>query len=156
MILYELSNDFKNIDEIEDNEEIKEIIINEIKNKTSNIIRLIRNKETKVDMIDLEIKRLQAMKKVEENKIKSIKEYTKECMQIIDVKKIETNLGNITLRKSPVSLRIMNDENIPNQFIEVIQETKIDKKAIIQHFKETGEMFEGIDYLTENKSLMIK
>lgn len=156
MILYELSNDFKNIDEIEDNEEIKEIIINEIKNKTSNIIRLIRNKETKIDMIDLEIKRLQAMKKVEENKIKSIKEYTKECMQIIDVKKIETNLGNITLRKSPVSLRIMNDENIPNQFIEVIQETKIDKKAIIQHFKETGEMFEGIDYLTENKSLMIK
>lgn len=156
MNLYELSNDFLIIDELEDGLEVKEIILKEIENKSSNIIKLIRNKESKINSIDEEIKRLQTLKKVEENKIKNIKNYTKECMETMKFKKIETELGNITLRKSPISLKIMSEENIPNEFKEIIQEIKIDKKAIIKHFNDTGEMFEGIKYETENKNLMIK
>lgn len=156
MNLYELTSDLNRIDEIEDNEEIKAIIQAEIQNKSSNIIKLIRNKESKVNALDEEIKRLQEIKRNEENKIKYFKEYIKACMETNNISKIETGLGNITLRKSPVSLKIIDETKIPEIYLRVIEDIKVDKKAIIDYFKDTGEMLEGIQYITENKNIMIK
>ena len=104
--LYELTIDFKKLSEMEFDEnsteqveEIKEIIKGEIETKGTNIIAVIRNLETDIEGIKKEIERLNKLKKTKENKIKNLKNYTIECLNELELKKVETTLGNISVRK---------------------------------------------------------
>ena len=82
--LYELANDYMEIVNLEGQapeeqlELIKSVIQEEVNNKSGNIIKLIKNIESDVKAIDEEIKRLNSIKKIKNNTINNIKEYTKQ------------------------------------------------------------------------------
>ena len=69
---------------------------------------------------------------------------------------METEIGTLSIAKSPISVEIVDEDKIPGKFKKVIQETKIDKTAIKDYFKETGEVIEGVKILTENTNLRVK
>ena len=82
--LYELSNDLLELMDIEDceiNEEVKTQIIEQIETmieaKSENIIAVIKNYEATVNALKEEEKRLATNRKVIENKVSRLKEYTK-------------------------------------------------------------------------------
>ena len=109
--LYELTSDLREISEIEDIdteqvEQIKAVIKAEIDKKSSGIVALVRNLEGDVDTIKAEIDRLNNLKKVKENRINNIKNYTKECLEEAGIKKVSTSLGNISIRNSRSSRNI--------------------------------------------------
>ena len=70
--------------------------------------------------------------------------------------KIETALGSLTIAKSPISVEITNEDEVPSEFKQEIVTTKIDKKAIADNFKQTGEIPNGVIINTENTNLRIK
>lgn len=157
MNLYELSSDLmslNDIESIEDVEAIREIIKQQIEAKSTGIIAVVRNLESSIAAIDIEIKRLQELKKSKQNNISRIKEYTKECMNIQGVKKLETSLGNISIRKSPPSVDVLDEGLIPLEYIETKQVMSIDKKLILSDLKD-GLVIPGVE-MKQGTSLTIK
>ena len=77
-------------------------------------------------------------------------------MEVNSITKIDTQLGSLTIAKSPISVEIINEDEIPNQFKQEIVTIKVDKKAIADNFKSTGEVPDGVIINTENTNLRIK
>ncbi|MGX4292661.1 siphovirus Gp157 family protein, partial [Clostridioides difficile] len=120
--LYELTTDLLEIEEglteitgneAEKLEEIKEIIKQEIQNKNTRIVSVIIDIDSDINSLDLEIKRMQELKKIKKNSLDRLKSNIKECMELLGIKKVETFLGNISIRKSAGSLVIEDEEKIP-------------------------------------------
>ena len=159
MRLYELANDFLEVESLtEVNEEVQKQILDaitlEIENKGDGIIKFIRNEESSIKVIDEEIKRLQALKKSKNNKIANMKNYLKNCMSLMNKRKIEGNLGRISIRKNPVALEILDETLIPQQFITEEVVKTINKSAIKDLLKE-GKEINGCT-LTQSESIIIK
>ncbi|MBF9863258.1 siphovirus Gp157 family protein, partial [Clostridioides difficile] len=137
--LYELTTDLLEIEEglteitgneAEKLEEIKEIIKQEIQNKNTRIVSVIIDIDSDINSLDLEIKRMQELKKIKKNSLDRLKSNIKECMELLGIKKVKTFLGNISIRKSAGSLVIEDEEKIPAIYKTVEQVVKVDKNTI--------------------------
>ena len=159
--LYELTSDLKELQEIDftetdrdEVEAIKEIIKEQIESKGTGIIVVVRNLEAYIEVIKKEIKRLQDLKKLKENKIENLKKYTKECLEEADIKKLSTSLGNISIRKLPGSVEVLEEESIPAEYKKEVVTVTVDKKSILADLKE-GVVVPGVTLKT-GTSLTIK
>ena len=134
-------------------EEVMEYLKEELQNKGTNIIKYVRNLELEAVSVKAEIERLEAIKKNRENKAKSLKNYLKNILVSLNKKKIETELGNYSLRKSS-KVEILDISKIPEEYIRVKEERTPDKTLIGQRWK-LGEIIEGTA-VVEDYSLQIK
>ncbi|MGM9535035.1 MAG: siphovirus Gp157 family protein [Intestinibacter sp.] len=166
MNLYQLTENFLEVDRLIDEYmeagqedlannlvEANKIIAQEIQNKSNGFVYMFRNIDSQIDAIDGEIKRLQELKKQKQNKYEYLKKSLKDNMEALGVKKLETDLGNFTVRNNPGSLVIDNETIIPDEYKEVVQTVKIDKKAIKECIKQ-GNAIEGC-HVEISTSLMI-
>ena len=128
----------------------------ELQNKGTNIVGYALNEESLIDAIDIQIKRLQEFKKLKQNNLDRFKEYVKDNMERLGITKMDTELGILSIAKNPMSVEIVNEDEIPAEFKQEIITTKIDKTAIKKHFKETGEMIPGTNIIDDKTSLRIK
>lgn len=157
MNLYELSQDLITLRDLEetDKDEVISIIQSEIVNKGKGIIQVIKSLESDVEAIKNESDRLAKIKKVKENNLKKLREYTKLCMEQMDLKKLETPIGNITIRKGVSTLKIDDESKLLDKYIEIVQTYKVNKDLIKSDLK-SGQVVEGA-YMTEpGTTLMIK
>jgi hypothetical protein len=106
--------------------------------------RIIRNKQSEAESIEAEIKRLQRLKKSAENAVERLKENILYAMGMVGATELSTTIGKWRIQKNVPSVIITNEANVPEEFT-VPQPPKIMKTAIMQHFKETGEIPEGCD-----------
>ncbi len=164
LTLYEISNKFAEIiDKIEYGEITEEEynklgtqLAIELKNKSSNIVAYLQNENAFIEAIDTQVKRLQDMKKIKENKIERFKQYVKENMEKMNIQKLETEIGTISICNSPLSVEIVENDKVPNKYKKIIQTEQINKTAIKDDFKKTGELIEGVKFNTNNTYLKIK
>ena len=132
MNLYELSADLVVLRDLEEVEasEIIAIVQNEIANKGKGIIQVVRSIEADVDAVKNEIDRLTKIKRAKEKHIKKLREYTKSCMEQMNMKKLETPVGNITVRKGTSTLKIDDETKLPDKYLEIVQTYKVDKDLL--------------------------
>lgn len=159
--LYEITNAFPVLmenEEIteEDKNKVKEELTLLLQQKSQNIIGYARNIELTIEAMKNEEKRISEKRKMLENRVIKFKEYVKECMEKNGITKIETGLGNLTIAKNPISVEIVNEEEIPSEYKTEIVAVKVDKTKIKNNFKETGEIPNGVNIVTNNTSLRIK
>lgn len=159
--LYDIRCNFVNLmnnDELteEQVQEIGQELAIELKNKSSNIIAYMIDTESLLERIKAEEKRLADMRKVGEARLEKFKKYVKENMEALELQKIQTELGTLSIAKNPLSVEVIELNKVPQEFLK--QEIKIsaDKTAIKEHFKETGEVPEGCIIYTDRTSLRIK
>lgn len=159
--LYEITSGFPALmenEEIteEDKKKIEEELIVLLQQKSQNTIGYVRNVELTIDAMKTEEKRISEQRKILENRLAKFKEYVKECMEKGGFTKVETEIGSLTIAKNPISVEIVNEDEVPSEYkIEVVT-TKIDKNKIKENFKATGEIPTGVNILTQNTSLRIK
>lgn len=160
MSIYNITDDFSQImAEIESNggeisPEIDEKLqINQFNliEKTTNYVHVIKTLDSECDIIDIEIKRLQELKKQRSNFTQSLKDRLKNAMQAMELTEIKTALNKINFRKSE-SVEIIDESILPNNVL--IYEPKIDKKKIKEIIKNGGQVFGA--KIVENKNLQIK
>jgi signal transduction histidine kinase len=164
LTLYSITNRFAELMEKTENDELTEEEYNELlqdltkelQNKSSNIIGYIQNTESIINAIKDEETRLEEMRKTAEKRLDKFKNYVKENMEKLNITKIETPLGSLNITKNPMSVEIENEELIPEEFIKIVTSKKIDKTAIKNHFKETGEIVEGTSIINNKTSLRVK
>lgn len=128
----------------------------ELQNKSAGIIGYTQNEEALIEAIDIQIKRLQEFKKAKQNNLDKFKQYVKDNMDRLSITKLETELGTLSIAKNPMSIEIQNEDEIPSEFKQEIVTTKVDKTAIKNHFKETGEIIPGVNIVDDKTSLRIK
>lgn len=168
--LYEITADVKALDELyleaidEETGELKEGATLEefekelktaLQEKGKNIVGFILDSGLMIENIDNEIKRLQALKKRGQNKLENFKNYVSLNMQAMNINKIETPLGTMSLRKSKAvkvdeSRLDMTDTRYIKEKV-TYTVSKTDLKALL----EKGEIIQGASLVT-NQSLQIR
>lgn len=107
MKLYEITAQYQNIyallqnPEFAENEDILtalDQIEDAFENKAQQTIFMMKNIEAEIDPIDIEIKRLQAMKKAHQNNIDRIKNRLRENMKAVGKSKLNCGLFSLSYR----------------------------------------------------------
>lgn len=140
----------------EDKKKVQEELTKLLQQKSQNIIGYTKNIELTIMAMKEEEKRIADNRKILENRVTRFKQYVKECMENSGVTKIETELGTLSVAKSPISVEVTNEDEIPNKYKTEITTIKVDKTKIKSDFKETGEIPEGVNIYTNNTNLRIK
>lgn len=164
LTLYNITNKFVDIIEKAQEGELTEAEYNELgeelalelQNKSTGIIAFARNTEQFIAALKGEEKRLAEVRKSAEIKLEHFKGYVKDNMERLGLDKIDTGLGTLSIAKNPMSVEIIEEELIPNEFKQEVITIKIDKTAIKEHYKETGEEINGIKIVEDKTNLRIK
>lgn len=159
--LYTITNAFPMMMEIEEMEEDeKQKLAAELtlllQQKSQNTIAYARNIELTIEAMKNEEKRISEQRKTLENRLEKFKEYVKECMERGGFTKVETALGTLSIAKNPMSIEIEDEGQVPSEFKLEVVTTKVDRTAIKNHFKETGELLPGVKIIDDKTSLRIK
>jgi hypothetical protein len=119
--------------------------------KSTGYVQVIKHLESELTVIDLEIKRLTALKKARTTTIERMENTIKEAMELYEKESIETPLYKIGLRKSVKT--VVDIDELPDSCIKIerknISLTEIKKRI------ESGEIITGAK-LVECKNLNIK
>jgi hypothetical protein len=142
--LYEISDRYKNLEELLDNPELENIkeeigksldsVNEEFEIKAENVAKIIKSKEVYVKGLDEEIKRLQDRKKTEENQIANLKFYLFEHMKLLKKDKIKGNLFTLSIKKAPPKVVVEDEKMIPKQYW-IPQPSKLLKKDMLDALK---------------------
>lgn len=124
----------------------------DLKNKSANIIAVVRNQELTIEALDTEIERLKGLKKLRENQLNKFKDYIKNIMILNQIEKIDTVLGSLKFTKS-TSTEIYDESLIDKKFIEIVTTEKISKEKIKSALK-AGEEVQGARLIV-NKNLKV-
>lgn len=161
MKLYEIAEAFLALDELLDNPEvveeevdtIKEVLTYELETKGDNIIRYCRVLESDILTLDEEIKRLQSLKKSKQNKVKKLKDYTMSCLYSMNITKLDTSIGKVSIRNNAPAV-VLDDDFDDERFKDEVITITYDKKAIKEAIK-NGVEVKGAS-LVSTPSLTIK
>ena len=156
--LYNLKEDYKRVLELQaegvDEEVIKdtlESIDDAIEDKADSYSYVIREKKGQNDTIDEEIKRLQALKRSNNNLIKLLQENLYEVMKETGKTKFKTALNSFWIQKNPMSIDIKYEDNIPEEFY--VTERKLQRRDLINYVKNNE--IDGVE-LTQSEGVRIR
>jgi hypothetical protein len=139
----------------DDVEEILSEISLELSTKVDGVVDYIKSKSNHIDEIKKREGELKDLRTVEENSLDRFKEYVVTCMGRMKAKKLEGKYSRISKRKPLKKLSIADKNQIPIEFIEIIETSKIDTAEIKKRLK-TGENIPGAKLVDGVEGLLIK
>lgn len=154
--LYELTGTFLEIDEMDIDDETKLDTLNsidwedEFSEKIENCIKVIRNKEARVQAYKSEIERLEALKSSEKKAIEKIKERISEAMQLTQHDKLDTTLFKVAFRKSKAV--VVDKAKLPKEYMKA---KWIPDKEKLKELLKNGATIQGA-YIEERRNLNIR
>lgn len=140
--LYELSQNYKNLEELLDNPDIAEEVIKEAlseldeewETKAENLAKLIKSLDVDVKGLKEEEQRLASRRKSLENRIANLKTYIEDNMKAVGKDKIKGKVFTLAIQNNPPSVEIVDDFKIPEKYFVVKKE--IAKKEILNDLKQ--------------------
>jgi len=112
--------------------------------KAAGIAIYLERLDSMAAALDETIKKLQARKKAFQNRKERLKEYTLNAMKQHGIEKIECPECTISIQKNPAYVEVFEEKLIPVEFWKH-QAPKLDKKKILENYRETGEIPQGVD-----------
>ena len=156
--LYELAagyatliNAYDNAETPEERENIMEMLESaegDIEGKAENYAKVIRMKEEEAKAFKAEADRLTKRRQAAENLVGRLKAAMLDSMKLTGATEIKTSIGKWRVQLNPVSCEVVNIDAVPMQY-HIKQEDKVDKKGLIDHYKQTGELVAGVEYKQE-------
>lgn len=163
MKLYELTGEYIQLMQmledasVEDEAEIAaamEAVAGDIEDKADAYARMMKNLLGDIDALDVEEKRLKARRTALENRVDRLKSAIQNAMELTGAKKLKTSIGNWSIQKNPLSVSSVDVEKVPARFL-IEQPPKVDRRAILEEFKQTGELFDGVT-ITQSESVRFR
>lgn len=154
--LYELTGIFLEIDEMDIDDETKLDTLDSIdwehdfSEKIENCIKVIRNKDARIEAYKAEIKRLQDLKASEEKAVERIKSSVSDAMRLTQHDKLDTTLFKVGFRKSKVV--IVDETKLPKKYMKA--KWSPDKETIKELLK-SGATIRGA-HIEERSNLSIR
>lgn len=154
--LYELKDMYLNLMDLDlEDEGLRDALENiddEIEVKAENYAGVIKNLEAEVEAYKKEIERMTKIKKSLEGRADYLKKNLEEAMIELDKKKFKTNLFSFNIQRDAPSVKILDEEKIPEEFVEY--ERKI-KKSDLKKAIQNGLITDSA-ILVESESLRIR
>jgi len=157
MKLFEITNQYKGLmsmaDELPEDalQNTLDSITDELETKAVSIIHVIKNMDTLA--IDEELRRLQHMKKMINNRKQRLTDYLRESMIDCNITKIEAPTLTITLRKPTQAVQIDEPDTLPAKYTKVsITPNKVAIKAALV----LGKEIPGCRMVDGQRGLLIK
>lgn len=141
-----LIDSYDNAESDEERQEIIELMIyyqDSIQDKAEAYARIMRNKQAEVDALKAEVERLTEKRKAAENVIDRLKAALLDTMTVTNTDSIQTSIGKWRKQANPWACEVINADCIPEQY-HIKQPDKIDKRALLDMFKNTGEIIDGV------------
>ena len=112
----------------------------ELKNKSSSLLMYIQDLQAKSKAAKDEADRLLKLSKTRTNKVERLKKYLLNTMQVLEEKRIITDLGSYGVRKNTPSVDVYDMSALSSEFIRIKEEKEVDKEKIKKYIKENGEL----------------
>ena len=110
---------------------------------------VIKNLRAESDALCVEIKRLQARKAAVDNNARGLREYVRFQLDAVKLRKLDAGIHKFRIqRNSFPSVQILDQSRIDQEYLKV--SIDVDKKAIGENFKETGEVIPGTEITVES------
>lgn len=161
MRLYDLSSNYiqlvdmlENAENIEAVKDTLDAVEEAFEQKVENIAKLIRSKETELLAVNDELKRLSDRKKRLDKEVEWLSSYVHHELERTGMYEVKSSLFNIRLRNNPPSVNVINETELPMDYIKVEEVRKVDKRAILEQLK-NGVSIPGVE-LVRKRSLSIK
>ena len=126
----------------------------EIAQKAEIYARIIKNKEAEAEAYRAEEKRLAQDRHAAERAVEVLKDRLLASMQAMDIVQVQTGIGKWRIQNNPWSAEVTDESKIPEDYL-IPQPPKVDKTALLKHFRETGEVFDGVEF-TQKQGLRFK
>ena len=156
--LYELSAGYALLldeyDAAETDEEREQILAmlaeseGDIEDKAESYAKVIRMKEEEAKAFKAEADRLTARRQAAENMVKRLKDALLGAMVLTGTSEINTSIGKWRVQMNPMSADVQDWRKVPMEF-RTPQPDKVDKPSLIKRHKETGELFDGVEFKQE-------
>jgi hypothetical protein len=156
--LYELSAGYALLldeyDAAETDEEREKILAmlaeseGDITDKAESYAKVIRMKEEEAKAFKAEADRLTARRQAAENMVKHLKDALLGSMVLTGTSEINTSIGKWRVQMNPMSADVQDWTKVPMEF-RTPQPDKVDKPSLIKRHKETGELFDGVEFKQE-------
>lgn len=158
MRLYDLSEQYNDLSEMLEAGEDVQVFLDGIKDafdkKVESIAKLIRSKSAEMDSINSEVERLRIRAERHKKDVEWLKTYVHTEMERTGKDKIKSSLFNISIRNNPPSVNVLNEAELPQEYISVKEVRSVDKRGILERLK-AGEIIPGAEMI-QRKSLQIK
>lgn len=116
----------------------------QLEHKAENIAKFVLDIDSDIEAIKTEEVRLQARRRSLENRADWLKQYLLAEMIAIGKEQIKRPTVTISVRINPPSVQVVDADEVPQTFCKVIPEQRmVDKKALLDYFKTTGEVVNG-------------
>lgn len=120
----------------------------DIADKAEAYAKIIRSKEEETKGFKAEIDRLTARKRAAENMVERLKANMLDAIKLTGEKEIKTSIGKWRIQNNPWSCDVEDWEKVPVKY-RTPQPDKVDKKSLLDDFKATGEIVEGVTFKQE-------
>lgn len=118
-----------------------------IEQKVSGIIQMVKNWQGDIPAYEAEIERLTTEKKAIENRIDSVKQYLKLCLETAKLDKVKIGVFTARFQKNSRGSVIIEDEKqVPAAYIDIIPEQKVTNKERLYETLKTGQVIPGAKY----------
>jgi len=161
MKLYEISDQFKELEKLEDiDQEILndtlESLTADFNDKSLSVASYFLNLDSDIAQLKEAEKRIADRRKTIENRSKSLKDYLLSNMQRLEMTEISCPEFKITIRKPQKIVSIVNIDDIPIVMCKVVPEHIQADKMAIKKALEGGQHIEGAELVDGKSSLIIK
>jgi len=163
MKLYEISEQFRNLQSLLDDELIDaqpfsdtlETIEADFTDKARNCVMMQRELEMGLAAIKAEKDRLIKLERSQNAAIERIEEYLRHNMEVTNHDKLDLGIFSLTLKKASLKLpNEINESELPQEYFKVIPESKsLDKVALLSAAK-AGKV--NIELVEGKRALLIK
>jgi hypothetical protein len=126
----------------------------DINEKGLAVAAYIRNHDADVDALKAEEQRLAGRRKQLESRMSWLRSYLLDNMVRCGISEIKSPYFTIKTKKCPPSVRVMNDADIPQQYIRVKEEVSVDKAKIKQDICNGVEVPGAV--IEQNTTIVIK
>jgi len=163
MKLYEISEQFRNLQSLLDDEMIDlqtftdtiETIEADFSDKARNCVMMQRELEGRLTAIKVEKDRLSKLERSQNAAIERIEEYLRQNMETTKHDKLDLGIFSLTLKKASLKLpNEINESELPAEYFKIIPESKsLDKVALLSAAK-AGKV--NIELVEGKRALLIK
>jgi hypothetical protein len=117
----------------------------QITHKAEAIAGLIKQFEGMAALRKAEADRMRDLAASDQRHADRLRDYVLRHMVALGSERIDTARFRISVRTNPPAVQVLEEMLIPDDYKRVITTTSVDRKAIMEHLKSTGEVVPGVE-----------
>lgn len=149
--LVQLIDLYDNAETDEEREQILDMLIetdSDFTKKADAYAKIIRMKKAEAEGFKKEAKRLTDHQKADENLVDRLQTAMLDAMKLTNKTEVPTSIGKWRVQMNPYKCVILDADKVPQEF-RTPQPDKIEAGEMLKRFRETGEVFPGVDFKQE-------